>query len=54
MISVAQPLAKDSNLEPKRARMEIQPELSFLNEDKVETMQPYDDALVVTFKLEAV
>ena len=54
MISVARPLAEDSNLKPKRARMEIQPTLSFLNEDKVETMQPHDDVLVVTFKIEAV
>ena len=54
MISVAQPLSEDSNLELKRARMEIQPALSFLNEDKVETMQPYNDVLVVTFKIEAV
>ena len=48
---VARPLAEDSNHEPKRAKMEIQPALSFLNEDKVGTIQPHDDALVVTLKI---
>ena len=42
---------EDSNLEPKRARKEIQPILGFSNEDKARTIQPYDDALVVTLRL---
>ena len=48
---VARPLAEDSNHEPKRAKMEIQPALSFLNEDKVGTIQPHNDALVVSLRI---
>ena len=32
--------------------MEVRPALSFSNEDKVRTIQPHDDALVVTFRIE--
>ena len=42
----------DSNPEPKRARVEIRLALSFLDEDKVGTIQPHDDALVVTLRIE--
>ena len=31
--------------------MKVQPVLSFSDEDKVGTLQPYDDALVVTLKI---
>ena len=48
---VAQPLTKDSNLESKRAKMEVRPALSFSDEDKVGTIQPHDDALVVTLRM---
>ena len=48
VMSVARPPAEDSNYKPKRARMEIRPALSFLDENKVGTIQPHDDALVVT------
>ena len=48
---VARPLAKDSNYKPKRAWMEIRPALSFLDENKVGTIQPHDDALVVTLMI---
>ena len=48
VMSVAQLLAEDSNHELKRAKMEIRPTLSFLDEDKVGTIQPHDDALMVT------
>ena len=51
MISVARPLVEDSNHEPKRAKMETRPALSFLDEDKVGTIQPHNDALVVTLKI---
>ena len=50
-MSVARLPADDSNLEPKRARIEIQPILGFLDEDKIGTIQPHDDALVVTLKI---
>ena len=45
---MAQMSAEDNNLELKRARMDIQPALSFLDEDKIGTIQPHDGALVVT------
>ena len=48
VMSVARLLAEDSNHELKRAKMEIQPTLSFSDEDKVGTIQPHDDALMVT------
>jgi len=48
---VARPPTKDSNLEPKRDRMEIRPILSFLDEDKIGTIQSHDDALVVTLRI---
>ena len=49
---VARPPTKDSNPELKRARMEIRPTLSFLDEDKVGIIQPHDDVLVVTLGIE--
>ena len=45
---MAQISAEDNNLELKRARMDIHPALSFLDEDKIGTIQPHDGALVVT------
>ena len=51
VMSVARPPVKDSNFEPKKARVEIQLALSFSDEDKVGTIQPHDDALVVTLRI---
>ena len=51
VMSVTRPLAEDSNLEPKRARMEIRPVLSFFDKDKTGTIQPHDDTLVVTLRI---
>ena len=51
VMTVARLPAEDSSYEPKRVRMEIRPTLSFSNEDKVGTIQPHDDALVVTFRI---
>ena len=48
---VARPPAEDSNSEPKRARVDIRLELSFLDKDKIGTIQPHNDALVVTLQL---
>ena len=31
--------------------MKVQPALSFSDEDKIETLQPHDDTLVVTLKI---
>ena len=50
-MSIAQPLTEGSNPEPKRAKMEVRPALSFLDEDKVGTIQPHDVALVVTLRI---
>ena len=43
--------AKDSNSKPKRARMNIQPALSFSDKDKIGTIQPYNDTLVVMLRI---
>ena len=48
---VAQLFTEDNNLKPKRARVDIWPALSFLDEDKIGTIQPHNDALVVTLKI---
>jgi len=48
---VARLPVEDSNSEPKRARVDIRPTLSFSDEDKMGTIQPHDDALVVTLKI---
>ena len=48
---VAQPPAEDPNFESKKARMESRPALSFSDEDKVGTIQPHNDALVVTLRI---
>ena len=50
-MSVARLSAEDSNSEPKRAKVSIQPALSFLDEDKVGTIQPHDDALMITLRI---
>ena len=50
-MSVAQLSAEDNNPKPKRARMDIQPALSFLDDDKIGTIQPHDDALVVALRI---
>ena len=49
--SVARLPTEDSSAGLKRARMDIQLVLGFSNEDKVGTIQPHDDALVVTLKI---
>ena len=48
---VAQLSAEDSNSELKRARVEIQQALNFLDKDKIGTIQPHDDGLMVTLKI---
>ena len=50
-MSMARLPTKDSNEGLKRAKMDIQPILGFSNEDKVGTIQPQDDALVVTLRI---
>ena len=51
VLSIAQPFIENLPPDSKRSRVEVRPALSFFNEDKVGTLQPHDDALVVTFKI---
>ncbi|XP_075636715.1 uncharacterized protein LOC142608950 [Castanea sativa] len=50
---VAQTLAEDSRDKPKRIKANILPILGFLEEDKIGTIQPHDDVLVVTPRIGA-
>ena len=43
--------AKDHSQASKRARVDVPLILGFSDEDKVGTIQPYDDALVVTLRI---
>nr|XP_023880435.1 uncharacterized protein LOC111992806 [Quercus suber] len=47
-MSVARLVADDSGPEPKRSKVYPHPVLSFSEEDKIGTIQPHDDALVIT------
>ena len=51
VMSVAWISVEDINSRPKRGKVEIQPTLSFSDEDKIGTIQPHYDALVVTFRI---
>ena len=51
-MSVAWLSFEEGVLEPKRAKIQIQPTLGFSDEDKAGTIQPHDDALVVTLRIE--
>ena len=51
VMSVAQLPAEDSSAGLKRAKINIQPILRFLDKDKVGTIQPHDNALVITLKI---
>ena len=43
---------KSDDQESKKAKKEASPVLGFSDEGKIETTQPYDDALVVTLRIE--
>ena len=51
VMSIAQPSTGDSPPNSKRGRLEARLALSFSDKDKVGTLQPHDDALVVTLKI---
>ena len=51
VMSVARLPTEDVNSGPKRAKVEIRSALSFSDEDKARTIQPHDDALVVTLRI---
>ena len=50
-MSVAGLSAEYSNSWPKRAKVSIQLALSFSDENKIRTIQPHDDALVITLRI---
>ena len=52
VMSMARLSTKDSNSEPKRARIEAPLVLGFLADDKIGTIQSHDDTLVVTLRIE--
>ncbi|XP_075675148.1 uncharacterized protein LOC142644410 [Castanea sativa] len=51
VMSVSRPSEDGSSPNPKRNRMEVWSALSFSDEIKVGTLQPHNDALVVTFRI---
>ncbi|XP_065616905.1 uncharacterized protein LOC136062128 [Quercus suber] len=51
VMSIARLPVGDFGRDPKRTRPVIQPVLGFSNEDKIGTVQPHDDALVVTLRI---
>ena len=42
--------SEDTNQDPKRARVELLLVMGFSDEDKIGTIQPYDDALVINLR----
>ena len=50
-MSVACLSSIDINQDLKRAKIEISLILGFSDEDKIGTIQPYDDALVITLRI---
>ena len=51
VMSVSWLLTDDSSPEPKRPKTYPHPVLSFSEEDKIGTIQPHDNALVITFRI---
>ena len=50
-MSVARLSSKDSSHEPKRVRLDRPLVMGFSDEDKIGTIQPHDDALVITLRI---
>ena len=50
-MSLAHLSSRDTNQEPKRARVERPLVMGFSNEDKIGTIQPHDDTLVITLRI---
>ena len=51
VMSITRLPVENSNSEPKRVRIDIQPVLGFSDEGKIGTTQSHDDALVVTLRI---
>ncbi|XP_050281265.1 uncharacterized protein LOC126722154 [Quercus robur] len=52
-MSVARLPTESNDPKPKKARVEIRPVLGFSDEDKIGTIQPHNNALVVTLRIGA-
>ena len=50
-MSVARLFSEDTSHEPKRARLDRPLVMGFSDEDKIGTIQPHDDALVITLRI---
>ena len=50
-MSVSRLSSEGINQEPKRARVEQPLIMGFSDEDKIGTIQPYDNALVITLRI---
>ena len=53
VMSVTHLSSKDTSHEPKRARLDRPLVMGFSDEDKIGTIQPHDDALVITLRIES-
>ena len=51
VMSLAHLSSRDTNQESKRARVEWPLVMGFSDEDKIGTIQPHDDALVITLRI---
>ena len=51
VMSVARLSSGDINQNPKRAKVELPLVMGFSDEDKIGTIQPHDDALVITLQI---
>ena len=51
VMSVARLSSEDTSHEPKKARLDRQLVMGFSDEDKIGTIQPHDDALVITLRI---
>ena len=51
VMSIARLSSEDTNQESKRARVECPLVMGFSDEDKIGTIQPHDDALVITLRI---
>ena len=51
-MSVTRLSSKDTNQDLKKARVELPLVIGFSDEDKIGTIQPHDDALVITLRIE--
>ena len=50
-MSVARLSSRDINQDTKRARVELPLVMGFSDEDKIRTIQPHDDALMITLRI---